>query len=200
VRRSVRRARDSGRSSAGFTLIELLAVIAMFALIAAMVVPNLNLGGIRKVRSEASDLATAVEMARERAIITGRVHAVVVDVESGAHWIEWAAPLDPAAAPAAPGPDGERKLDLVPPPLEAGEELVPLTGEFGKPHVVESPVVILGVEMDGGLAESGQVVLRIDGDGATDPAVILFGDEDGENVVRVEVEPLADAVAVVNAQ
>jgi hypothetical protein len=30
--------------------------------------------------------------------------------------------------------------------------------------------------------------------------VILFGDEDGENVVRVEVEPLADAVAVVNAQ
>jgi Type II transport protein GspH len=177
-------------------------VIATFALIAAMVVPNLNLGGSRKVRSEASDLATAVELARERAIMTGRVHAVVVDVDAGAHWVEWAAPLDPATAPppGAATPDGERKIDLVPPPLESGAELVPLFGEFGKPHRVEAPVVIAGVEVDGGLAETGRVVLRIDGDGATDPASILFSDEDGENVVRVEVEPLADSVAVVTAE
>lgn len=199
MRRAPRRDR---RGSAGFTLIELLAVVATFALIAAMVVPNLNFGGSRKVRGEASDLATAVEMARDRAILTGRVHVVVVDVERGAHWIEWAAPPEPAAPAPAPAeePDGKRKLDLVPPPLEGSEQLVPLYGEFGKPHVVESPVVILGVETGGGVADSGRVVLRFDGDGATDAAAILFGDEDGNDVVRVEVEPLADSVAVVNAQ
>jgi prepilin-type N-terminal cleavage/methylation domain-containing protein len=186
----------------GFTLIELLAVVATFALIAAMVVPNLNLGGSRAVRNAGADLATAIEYARERAIMTGRTHAVVIDIEQGAHWIEWTAPPDPASTPngGPPPEDGDRKLALVPPALEGDGELVPLFGNFGRPHLLEDPVVILGVEIDGGLADSGEVVLRIEGDGATDPATILLGDADGESVVRVEVEPLADAVAVVDAE
>jgi prepilin-type N-terminal cleavage/methylation domain-containing protein len=190
----------SARATRGFTLIEMLAVVATIALVAAMVVPNLDLGGSRAVRTAATDLASAIEMARERAILTGRVHAVVIDVDRGAHWIEWAAPPEPEEPPPAPsGRDGERKLDLVPPPLES-EELVPLAGDFGKPHLVERPAAILGVEIDGGLADTGQVSLRIDGDGATDAAVIRIGDADGSYVVQVDVEPLADEVAVVHEE
>lgn len=182
---------------AGFTLIELIAVVATFALIASMVLPNLDLGGSRAVQNTASDLATALELARERAVMTGREHVVVVDVERGAYWVEWARPLAPDTE--APPPEGEgRALDLVPPPLE-GEELVPLEGAFGRPRVVEDPVAILGVELDGGLADTGSVELRFDGDGATDPAVILLGTVDGEHPMRVELEPLADAVAVLHA-
>jgi len=191
----------SARATRGFTLIEMLAVVATIALIAAMVLPNLNLGGSRAVRTAAQDLASAIEMARERAILTGRVHAVVIDVDRGAHWIEWAAPPEPAEAPAsAPASrEGEPKIDLVPPPL-ASAELVPLAGEFGKPHVVERPAAILDVEVDGGLADTGQVSLRIDGDGATDAATIRIGDADGSYVVDVEIEPLADVVAVVHEE
>ena len=189
----------SKRSTRGFTLIELLAVVATIALVAAMVVPNLNLGGSRAVRTAAVDLASAIELARERAILTGRVHAVVIDVDRGAHWIEWAAPPEEEPPPTPAGRDGERKIDLLPPPLESAE-LVPLPGEFGKPHLVERPAAILGVEIDGGLADTGQVSLRIDGDGATDAAVIRIGDADGTYVVRVDVEPLADEVAVVHEE
>lgn len=182
----------------GFTLIELLAVIATFALIAAMVVPNLDLGGSRAVNAAAEDLAASLELARDRAIMTGRVHAVVIDMGRGEHWIEWAAPVAKEEAPTPP--DEEGKLDLVPPPLEGSDALVPLEGQFGRPHRVEDPAVLLGVEIDGGLAETGEVVLRIDGDGATDPASILVGDADRSYVVRVEVEPLADSVAIVRAE
>jgi len=184
---------------AGFTLIELVAVVATFALIAAMVLPNLNLGGSRAVRAAADDVATAVELARERAIMTGRVHAVVIDLDRGAHWVEWSKPLAPEMPAPAAADAGKRQLDLVPPPLE-GEALEPLFGNFGRPQVVEDPAVLLGVEIDDGVADSGTVELRIDADGATDPAAILIGDADGTYVVRVEVEPLADAVAVVNAE
>jgi prepilin-type N-terminal cleavage/methylation domain-containing protein len=189
----------TSRRTCGFTLIELLAVVATIALIAAMVVPNLNLGGGRAVRTAASDLASAIEMARERAILTGRMHAVVIDVDRGSHWVEWAAPPEKEPTPAREGREGEPKIDLVPPALES-DELVPLPGDFGKPHLVEAGAAILGVEIDGGVADTGEVSLRIDGDGATDAARIRIGDTEGRYVVQIDVEPLADEVAVVREE
>ena len=69
----------------------MLAVVAIFGLIAAMALPNIDLGGSRIVRGEAQDLATAIEFARQRAVMTGRTHQVVIEVDRGEHWIEWAA-------------------------------------------------------------------------------------------------------------
>jgi type II secretory pathway pseudopilin PulG len=176
----------------------MLAVIALFAMIAAMVVPGLDLGGSRDVRNAAADLAAAVEFARQRAVMTGRTHVVQVDVDASTHWVEWAAPREPQAAPAAAEGD-ERVLDLVPPPLEL-EELVPVAGEFGRPRSVERGVVIVGVELAEGIAETGGVGIRIEGDGYSDAAAILVATEDGDYPLRVEIEPLADVVQVVHAE
>lgn len=183
---------------AGFTLIEMLAVIAMFGLIAAMVVPNLDLGGSRVVRGEAADLAAAVEFARQRAVMTGRAHVVRIDVEGASHWVEWAAPPAPETT-AEIDPAAEREIPLVPPPLEV-EELVPVPGAFGRPHVADESVAILGVELPQGVADAGVVELRIEGDGASDPATVVLTDREGEHALRVEVEPLADLVRVVRAE
>jgi type II secretion system protein H len=188
--------------AAGFTLIEMLAVVAIFGLIAAMVLPNLDLGGSRIVRGEAQDLATAIEFARQRAVMTGRTHQVVIEIERGEHWVEWAAPLEPesAATGANEGaPEGERQLALVPPPLDV-DEFVPIPGELGRVHRADDKTAILGVEVSGGLADHGRVELRITPDGAADPASILVGDADGGNALRIEVEPLADAARVVDAE
>jgi type II secretion system protein H len=198
----VHRARArTGNQLSGFTLIEMLAVVMMFGLIAAMVIPNINLGGSRVARGEAQDLAAAIEFARQRAVMTGRMHQVVIEVDRGQHWVEWAAPHDPESeAPAADAAaPGEQKLDLVPPPLET-EEFVPIPGELGRVHTASDQVAILGVELDGGVADQGRVELRISPDGAADPATILIGDADGKNAVRIEVEPLADAVRVSNVE
>jgi prepilin-type N-terminal cleavage/methylation domain-containing protein len=185
------------RRARGFTLIEMLAVIALFGLIAVMVVPNLDLGGSRAVRSDAADLAAAIEFARQRAVMTGRTHVVTIEIEAGAHWVSWAAPPEPP--PPTPPDDAEAELQLVPPPLEI-EELLPVPGEFGRPRVIDDGVAILAVEIPQGIADTGSVEIRIGGDGVSDPAAILLGTLDGEYPIRVEVEPLADVVQVVNAE
>jgi hypothetical protein len=179
----------------------MLAVVAIFGLIAAMVLPNIDLGGSRIVRSEAQDLATAIEFARQRAVMTGRTHQVVIEVDRGEHWVEWAAPrdLENAETGASEGaPEEERQLALVPPPLDV-DEFVPIPGELGRVHRADDKTAILGVEVSGGLADQGRVELRITADGAADPASILIGDADGGNALRIEVEPLADAVRIVDA-
>jgi len=188
--------------TAGFTLIEMLAVVAIFGLIAAMVLPNLDLGGSRIVSAEANDLATAIEFARQRAVMTGRTHQVVIEIERGEHWVEWAAPLEPESAATGAGegaPGGERQLTLVPPPLDVNE-FVPIPGELGRVHRVDDKTAILGVEVSGGLADHGRVELRITPDGVADPASIRVGDAGGGHVLRIEVEPLADAARVVDAE
>ena len=185
----------------GFTLIEMLAVVAIFGLIAAMVLPNIDLGGSRVVKAEADDMAAAIEFARQRAVMTGRTHQVVIEIDRGEHWVEWAPPTDTVnetATEAAAAP-GERQLDLVPPILLGGEEFVPIPGEMGRVHRADDATAILGVEVSGDVAEQGLVELRITPDGAADAAAILLGDADGGNALRIEIEPLADAVRVVHA-
>ena len=196
-----RRHESPAARRSGFTLIEMLAVVAIFGLIAAMALPNIDLGGSRIVRGEAQDLATAIEFARQRAVMTGRTHRVVIEVERGEHWVEWAVPLEGESA-ATGGevgtPGTERPLELVPPPLDV-DEFVPIPGELGRVHRADDKTAILGVEVSGGLADEGRVELRITADGAADPASILVGDADGGNVLRIEVEPLADAARIVDA-
>jgi type II secretory pathway pseudopilin PulG len=179
----------------------MLAVVMMFGLIAAMVLPNIDLGGSRAARGEAQDLAAAIEFARQRAVMTGRTHQVVIEVERGEHWIEWAAPPDPETEAASTDTEvpGEKHLDLVPPPLET-EEFVPIPGELGRVHTASDQVEIVGVELDGGLADKGRIELRITPDGAAEAASIVVANTDGSHAMRVEVEPLADAVRVVNAE
>lgn len=184
------------RRARGFTLIEMLAVIAIFGLIAAMVVPNLDLGGSRAVRSDASDFAAAVEFTRQRAVMTGRAHVLHVDVARSTHWVTWAAPPEP---PPPPEPNAERILQMVPPDL-AVEQFVPVPGEFGRPRATESGVVIQGVEVAEGLAQDGVVELRMNGDGSSEPAAVIFSDEDGSYALRVEIEPLSDLVQVVHVE
>ena len=77
---------------------------------------------------------------------------------------------------------------------------MPIPGELGRVHRADDKTAILGVEVSGGLADQGRVELRITADGAADPASILIGDADGGNVLRIEVEPLADAARIVDVE
>jgi len=191
------------RRRGAFTLIELLAVVALFALIAGLVAPLLHFGTSRAARREADDLASAVEFARQRAVMTGHVHRLVVDLDRGRHWIEWVPPRPPdteaAAAAAETGGRRAHKIAMTPPDTGA-DHFEPVPGAFGRDHELDAATRILQVRLPGDVIERGVVVLALTPDGAADPALIRVGGADGEILYDVRVEPLADAAEVSDAR
>jgi prepilin-type N-terminal cleavage/methylation domain-containing protein len=195
-----RRARRNGR---GWTLIELLAVVAMFALIAGMVLPNLRFGGDRAVRHAAERLGDAIEFARQRAIMTGREHRVVMDLDAGRYHVEWAPPPDPESEETAtpPAPAGSRHVDLEPPPAASGVlEFEPVPGSFGRVQPLGRDVVFFDVVFPDSIVNTGAVELALGPDGATDPATVTLADPDDEARYEVDVQALADVVHIARVQ
>src|SRR5262245_53371163 len=138
---SRRRAKSTDR---GFTLIEILAVVAILALVAAFVVPNM--GGLRRraLRAEAQQIAAQLELARQRAIVTGVPHRVWLELDQAEYRLEWLA-ADPAAvaqaemrAEAALDVHGNTPLALSAPPAPP-LDYQPIPGNFGRLQVVADP-------------------------------------------------------------
>ena len=71
---------------AGFTLIEILAVVAILALMMGLLLPSLSAGGGRSLRKQGDKVAATLELARQRAVITGKPHRVA------ARWRVWPRP------------------------------------------------------------------------------------------------------------
>ncbi len=175
----------SGR--AGFTLIELMAVITIMGLVAAVVYPQLSWSRDRSVRSEAEALSDVLEFARQRAIVTGRVHRVRIDVNASWHQLEWLPPRFED--------DPEPRGIALSPPTPPEQDFEPVPNRAGRGHATRSGVLLLGVEGDTGELD-GEITLRFDPDGRADPARIWVGDDAGEHRYVVELEEFAEGVAI----
>jgi type II secretion system protein H len=192
------------QGSGGFTLIEMLAVITIFALVAAVVAPQVSVVTGRALKQRARDLAVNVQLARERAMLTGTPHRVLVDLESNGYRVEWyvteAEALGETEAPGEAVP-----LDLsqnTPLPLQAprgkGRDWRPLTGTLGRFVWLEDELAFDGVETAGEWIRQGDVGVEFEWDGTTAPAAIYLDDESGRSLV-LDVLPLADGVRIQDA-
>ena len=74
--------------SAGFTLIEMLAVVAIFSLLVAIVAPNIGRLSGRTLQAAADDLAARLELARQRAVVTGVPHRLWIDLDQASYRLE----------------------------------------------------------------------------------------------------------------
>ena len=186
-------------SKAGFTLIEMIAVVAIFALLVAVVAPNLGRLSGRTLRQAADDLAARLELARQRTVVTGIPHRLWIDLDAATYRLEWVA--GEAAEPARPA-----ELDLrgeTPLPLEAPRDTTlafrPLPGILGRDEVLAESLAFRGVETPAGFSDRGEVAIEFAPDGTADSTTVILDDESGHGLL-IDVLPLAEAVRVSDAE
>jgi type II secretion system protein H len=194
------RPRRTLASEAGFTLIEILAVVAILALVAAFVVPNLGQFRMRALRNEATQLAAHLELARQRAIMTGVPHRVWLELDESEYRLEWLVQDSEQAelAAAAPAEDldlaGNTPLDLAAPPAPV-LDFEPIPGNFGRLQVVTEPFYFEAVETPEGRIERGEVSIGFARDGTADQTEIYLQDAQGDQIA-LDVQPLDDRVRI----
>jgi type II secretion system protein H len=189
------------RASGAFTLIELLAVVVIFGLLAGIALPNLGIRVSRSLDAESRQLAATLEFARQRAVMTGIPHQVVVDIDRDAYWLEWFASEaeqfgeeDDEAPPAPPAtaPGDAAEIALAAPQAEL-RSFRPLAGSFGNVTELDRDVDLVLVETPAGIYEDGRLEIRFERDGTSEPTWIELGTEDG-GTRTLQLLPLADTV------
>ena len=193
------RARD-----AAFTLLEILSVVAIFALIAGLALPNFSGVHARNTKHQARRIVAQIELARQRAIVTGIPHRVFIDIDGAAYRTEWLATENEASGEEAAaetvdfadalGADGEFSIDLTAPVAEE-RAYRPLPGMLGRFTSLEESIEFAGVETTGGWVDEGETFIRFERDGSADATTIVIEHESGMSVT-LEVLPLADTVRV----
>lgn len=202
----VARARARGRSTSGFSLIEMMAVVAIIAMVFAIGAPRLGGSKLRILKAEAENLATSLDFARQRAVMTATPHRLFIDLEDGGYRIEWlasereafealAANHEELRFEGASGPqdDPNAPLDLHPPPrAERDFQPVPQR-EFGSFQWVDDAVYFVGLSSASGWIEGGDVVIGFEADGTTEYSLLEIADAD-DNHLTLEIEPLLERV------
>ena len=175
-------------SLAGFTLIEMLAVVVIMGAMLALIVPNLGFRKAAALRDQARDLAGQVELARQLAVVTGKPHRLLIDIEAGAYSIERFDKAEESSADDPPEILPGRDYDLSPP--ESRQlEYRPVENQFARNNELEIDFFFEGLDTGEGWLDSGLVNIVFDSDGTTDPAELVVSDLEGRMVV-LEVRPL----------
>jgi prepilin-type N-terminal cleavage/methylation domain-containing protein len=192
---------DDGPRS-GFTIIEIMAVVLILALTMTLLLPAIGAGGGGALRTQAFGVVGSLELARQRAVTTGKPHRVVIDLENGAYFIEWLVtearangenPEPPTEPNAAVGsPDGG--IDLTPPRNELAEYF-PIPNRFGGPEWLGDGFFFEGVDTPEGWIESGEVFIVFAWDGSSDAAQIVLSDPDNRSI-DLDVLPMLDTVRI----
>jgi type II secretory pathway pseudopilin PulG len=185
-----------------------MAVVLIMGFMMALVLPGLNVTSGATRREEAQNLAGRLQLARQRAIMTGKPHRVLIDVDQGAYHIEWYVSAGDGAASEETEPLieeellGEEEIPLsrqeslsLRPPEEEQLEYAPIPNQFGRDHWIHESLYFDGVETYEGWFDEGAVAIVFQGDGTTDPAQIVITDADGF-AVTLDVLPLLESVRI----
>ncbi|MEY4064679.1 MAG: hypothetical protein RIR26_887 [Pseudomonadota bacterium] len=74
--------------NAGFTLLETILVLALFGAIAALILPNIGLTIDSRMAMALRELTGSLRSTYDQAVLTGRVHRLVLNLRSGEYWVE----------------------------------------------------------------------------------------------------------------
>lgn len=183
----------------GFTLIEILAVVAILAIAAMLVLPNLGALGERRLQQAALRLAAEIELARQRAVVTGIPHRVLFDLQNGVYRIEWLGNDEPEERPIPAALEYDTHqgshLPLQPPP-ELALEFSPVPDSFGNFRNFDGEVFVSGLRTANGWVQKGLSDVVFERDGSAPYTEIVMQDRGGARRT-LAVMPLDDAVRFV---
>jgi prepilin-type N-terminal cleavage/methylation domain-containing protein len=181
------------RTRAAFTLLELIAVVLIIGLVAGLALPNLGFLGERRLLDEARRLKGELELARQRSIVTGVRHRLVLDLDQARYWTECETPEEePEPAPARSTSDRPPSLS---PPERERIVFAPCLDASGRGWPLDVDVGFGGVETESRIEKRGQFFVVFESDGSTDGASIVLERPDGSARI-LEVRALAEAVLV----
>ena len=186
------------RRRRGFTLLELIAVASIMGLVLFLFVPSIGATDSARLRGGTRELGAHLEYARQRAVLTGKAHRVLLGLDEGWYQLEWfATDLDELPDDASPPSLDLRGPIPMSPPLETIPSYRPVPGAEGRVAWLAERLRFGGAEVDEGWYESGEFHVVFQGDGSSDAAriVVEVGDEPG---LVLEVSPLLDAVRIVD--
>ena len=176
----------------------MLAVVAIFALLAAFVAPNLGIVSTRRLQHQAERISAQLELARQRSVVTGVPHRLAIDLDHGSYWLEWFV----TEAEATGQPEPPVVLDLrgsapipMAPTRQAERGFRPLPSVFGHASTLESPLLFQAVETPSGSVDRGEAFVVFERDGTASPTEIVLSDGDG-HALALEVLTLAEAVRI----
>jgi prepilin-type N-terminal cleavage/methylation domain-containing protein len=189
----------TGRTQAAFTLIEMLAVVAILAVVMTFAIPNIGMLERRRMDGECRQLVALLELARQRAVMTGVKHRLWVDLEDAGYRLEWYVTethgLDapPQERPRYDVRGGTQLPLAAPPPVE--REYRPIPGNHGNLRFLAEEFIFKGLDTEDGWIDSGEVAIVFDRDGTSSYSELILEGESGD-ARALEILPLADAVRV----
>ncbi len=172
----------------------------ILGLLMTLLIPAIGAGGGRSLRKQGDKIAATLELARQRAVVTGKPHRVAFDLERGRFAVEWLVSesqalggQDEDLAAEAEGL-GDGVIDLAP-PLEDERSYYPIPNKFGAMEPLERGYFFEGLETPDGWIESGEAFVVFEWDGSTDVTRILVSDQDNRTL-NLEVAPLLETVRI----
>lgn len=192
----------------GFTLIEMMAVVVIMGLIFAAGIPRLGSSKIRVLKRESESIASSLEFARQRAVMTGTPHRLFVDLVDGGYRVEWLVSEERAFSSTGGGDDSfdfsalgdtsdpgdeEERLDLRPPPREEREFYPVPNRQLGAFTWIDDALYFVGLDSPSGWIEGGDVAIVFQADGTTEFSLLEIADAD-DNHMTLEIEPLLDRI------
>ena len=186
----------------GFTLIEIMAAVAIFALLAGLIAPRVGALTSRTLHQRAERIAARLELARQRSVLTGVPHRLLIDLDQGGYQIEWQA-TEAEAEGREPEPSvpldlrGETPIPMAPAHAEQ-RTYRPMPGLMGRFEWLEDDLAFAGLQTPEGWIDRGEVSIEFERDGTASYTEIYLDDESGRTLV-LDVLPLADVVRINDA-
>ena len=182
----------------GFTLLELLAVLVIGALLMSFMLPNVSALRSRNLRQQAERIVAKVDLGRQRAVVTGTPHRMVIDLEDGRYALEWMGSTGETKAPVQTEDSELQQFDeaiSLEPPARTEQSFTPLPGLLGRNESLGDGIRFAEIETPGGWIDSDATFVTFERDGTASFTTIVLDDRDGRQLT-LKIQPLADTVRI----